>query len=187
MATSSASSRSSSECPRNNQIKMAGHPPLGTTQHQSAAPSAAATTATAGGSPGPQGDQQELPTPFDPTSDALPAPNHGESDLEAAAAGNPASRLSMDAFRRELLDALAESPVDAAVVDQMLNVVERVKSEILHDIRREHGALQKKLEEKITVLSSLMQQVHICVLRSAIDAKTKESDGISKKRKAPDP
>ncbi len=93
----------------------------------------------------------------------------------------------MDPYRAELRASLADSPLQAAVLDQMLNIVDRVKAEILSDIRSEHSMLQQKLEEKIAVLTAVMQQVHLCVLRGAIDARTREGDGLPKKRKAPEP
>ncbi len=73
---------------------------------------------------------------------------------------------------------------NALDVDQLLAILAQVKIDIMADIRRQHGELQKSLEEKILLLTTVMDRVHTQVLRMAIDAKSHELSGPqTKKRK----
>ncbi len=73
---------------------------------------------------------------------------------------------------------------NAVDIDQLLAILSQVKVDIMADITRQHGELQKALEDKILLLRTVVDRVHTQVLRMPIDANSHEvSDPQSKKRK----
>ncbi len=66
-------------------------------------------------------------------------------------------------------------------------ILERVKTEILADIRHQQAEMQKALTAQIKLLSTVIDKIHKGVVQSAIEAKSRDLGGLTKKRKVPDP